>query len=145
MAAVYVSVRSLSFLLFLFCVFTSGPFKSIANSGTTDMVKYWPATSKNAHWIRNGVIANVCVENQRHRNRELYAVKRMTCVLDLSCSRTRTHFIVSMRLTMNEWMAWYGWKWCAQVALTAEKKSKPFTINSYFDGFYKIYTVKQMV
>lgn len=149
-------------LVVVFFLFTSGPFESIANSGATAMVKYWPAGSKNTHKIRNGVIANVCVENQRHRNRKLYASKRIACVLDLSRIHTHTHthnhthtntrnFIVSMRLTMNSMWVKIGRRerlgWCGGTsgAHCGEKKSKPFTINSYFDGFYKIYTVKQMV
>lgn len=79
----------------------------------------------------------------------------MACVLDLSCIHThmhtctvhsfyridavnnelylRTELEKGTRDGMNKWH------------FAAEKKSKPFTINSYFDGFYKIYTVKQMV
>lgn len=74
-----------------------GPFKSIANSGgdsygeiLTSKKKTKSSTTTSQSQSKM-VLSLMFVENQRHRNRKLYAVKRMTCVLDLSCQLTSKH------------------------------------------------------
>lgn len=77
------------------------------------------------------------------------------CVLDLSCIHILTHERSFYRIdavnnelyeqTLQVGVRRVGRSIGQLAFLVQRKRAKPFTINSYFDGFYKIYTVKQMV
>lgn len=100
--------------------------KSLASQGEREKDR------KRGRWfIRKMVLSLMFVENQRHRNRKLYAVKRMTCtrmcVRFISMPHTHTRFIARQRKIANKRDAW-----------RRKSVSRPLTINSRFDGFYKM-------